>query len=60
MLLLLGEVFDAVAEKAADLVERVVLVAPVTEHRVLDASADLVDEVRGHAVVQSPPLTGRP
>ena len=41
----LGEVLDAVAEQAADLVERVVLVAAVTEGVLLDAAADLVDDL---------------
>jgi hypothetical protein len=43
-LLALGEVFDAVAEQPADLVERVVFVAPPAERALLDAAADFVDD----------------
>ena len=44
-LLVLGEVFDAVAEQPADLVQRVVFVAPPGERVLLDAAADLVDDL---------------
>ena len=40
-----GEVLDAVAEEAADLVERVVLVAAVAEGVLLDPAADFVDDL---------------
>ncbi len=42
-----GEVLDIVAEEATDLVERVVLVASVAESVLLDATADLVDDLGG-------------
>src|SRR5215207_7482944 len=45
-LLTLGEALDAVAEQPADLVERVILVAAVAERVLLDAAADLVDDLR--------------
>jgi len=44
-LLAFGEVFNAVPQEAADLVERVVLVTPMAERGLLDASADLVDNL---------------
>ena len=44
-LLAFGEVLHAVAEQPADLVERVVLVAAVAEGVLLDAAADLVDDL---------------
>ena len=44
-LLALGEVLDAVAEEPADLVERVVFVAAVADGVLLDAAADLVDDL---------------
>jgi hypothetical protein len=44
-LLALGEVFDAVAEQPANLVERVVFVATPAEGVLLDAAADLVDDL---------------
>jgi hypothetical protein len=44
-LLALGEVFDAVAEQPADLVERVVFVATPAERVLLDAAADFVDDL---------------
>jgi hypothetical protein len=44
-LLVLGEVFDAVAEQPADLVERVVFVAPPAERVLLDAAANFVDDL---------------
>jgi hypothetical protein len=40
-----GEVFDAVAEQAADLVERVVLVTAMPQGVLLDAVANLVDDL---------------
>jgi hypothetical protein len=42
-LLLLGEVFDAVAESSADLIERVVFVATAAQRVLLHATADLID-----------------
>jgi hypothetical protein len=42
-LLLLGEVFDAVAESSADLIERVVFVATAAQRVLLRATADLID-----------------
>ena len=44
-LLAFGEVLDAVAQQPADLVERVVLVAAPAERLLLDAAADLVDDL---------------
>jgi hypothetical protein len=44
-LLLVGEVLHAVAEQAADLVERVVFVAPVAHRVLLHPTADLVDDL---------------
>jgi hypothetical protein len=43
--LALGEVFHAVAEQPADLVERVVLVAAAAQGVLLDAAPDLVDDL---------------
>ena len=42
---LLGQVFSAAAQQAADLVERVVLVAAVAQGVLLDPAADLVDDL---------------
>ena len=44
-LLLVGQVFGSVAEQPADLVERVVLVAAPAEGVLLDAAADLIDDL---------------
>ena len=44
-LLALGEVFHAVAEQPADLVERVVFVAAAAQGVLLHAAADLVDDL---------------
>jgi hypothetical protein len=44
-LLLLGEVFRAVAEDAADLVERVVFVPASAQSVLLDAAADFVHDL---------------
>ena len=44
-LLLLGEVFHAVAEQPADLVQRVVLVAAAAQRVLLHAAADFVDDL---------------
>ena len=44
-LLALGEVFHAVAEQPADLVQRVVFVASVAEGVLLHPAADLVDDL---------------
>ena len=44
-LLLLGEVLHAVAKQAADLIERVVLVAAMTQRVLLDTATDLVDDL---------------
>ena len=44
-LLALGEALDTVAQQAADLVERVVLVPAVAEGVLLDAAADLIDDL---------------
>ena len=46
-MLAFGQVFDTVAEQATDLVERVVLVAPVADGVLLDAAADFVDHLGG-------------
>jgi len=44
-LLTFGEVFDPMPEQPTDLVERVVFVAAVAEGVLLDAAADLVDDL---------------
>jgi hypothetical protein len=44
-LLLLGEVFHAVAEEPADLIERVVFVTASAQSVLLDAAADFVDDL---------------
>jgi hypothetical protein len=48
-LLLLGEVLYAVAKQAADLVERVVLVAAMTKRVLLDAATYLVEDLGAEA-----------
>jgi hypothetical protein len=48
-LLAFGQMLHTVAEEAADLVERVVLVPSVAEGVLLDAAADLVDDLRSDA-----------
>jgi hypothetical protein len=44
-LLTLGEALDAVAQQPTNLVERVVFVATVTDGFLLDAAANLVDDL---------------
>jgi hypothetical protein len=44
-MLLVGQVFYSVAQQAADLVERVVFVAASAEGVLLDAAADLIDDL---------------
>jgi len=63
-LLLLGEVFRAVAEQPADLVQRVVLVAAAAQGVLLHAAADFVDRLGAEPDhvegVEDPTASGSP
>jgi hypothetical protein len=58
-LLLLGEVFRAVAEDAADLVERVVFVPASAQSVLLDAAADFVQDLGAEPELRERRQAGR-